>query len=212
MKDLVRTKQIKIGVNYLIKADPKLAPVIAQHGMYSIEPHTNYYHQLVSSIIGQQLSVKAAAKIKERFLGLFDNKFPSPENILEISDEQIKGVGFSRPKVGYIKDLAVHILDGKLDIDNLPNMTNDEVIKELTAVKGIGVWTAHMFLIFSIGRLDILANGDLGVRVAIKRLYGLEENPSPDKVIEIAEKNDWYPYESLACWYLWRSLNNEPIK
>lgn len=105
----------------------------------------------------------------------------------------------------------MHILDAKLQPEKLPQLPNDEIIRELTAVKGIGEWTAHMFLIFSLGRTDVLATGDLGVRSAIKRLYGLDALPSPAEMRTIADTNKWHPYESIACWYLWKSLDNEPV-
>lgn len=204
------SSQFAVGAKHLSSVDSKLAPIIAKHGLCTIEPHTDYYHQLVASIIGQQLSVKSAAKIRQRFLALFDNRYPTPEMIIETPLESLRGVGLSGQKVAYVKDLAEHITSSRLDVDRLPDLSNDDVITELTAVKGIGVWTAHMFLIFSLARLDVLASGDYGVRAAITKLYGLELLPSPVEVAELAEANHWHPYESLACWYLWRSLDNEP--
>jgi len=196
---------------YISQHDPRLAPIIAQVGPCTIEPHTDYYRALVWSIIGQQLSVKAAATIKQRFVDLFDGTFPSPEQILETSFESLRSVGLSGSKAKYIQDLALHIADGKLRFDTIETMTNEEIIAMLTDIKGIGEWTAHMFLMFSMGRMDILALGDLGVRSAIRNLYGFEKLPTPQEVIDIATKNQWHPYESIACWYLWRTLDNEPV-
>jgi len=205
-----RQEQIQAAANHLAQNDPRLAPVIEQFGPCTIEPHTNYYHELVDAIISQQLSVKAARTIEGRFRALFGDQFPSPEQILQRDIEELRTAGLSRPKANYILDLATHILDGTLQLEKLPDLSNDEIIRELTAVKGIGEWTAHMFLIFSLGRLDVLATGDLGVRMAMKRLYGLNAAPKPDEMQAIADNFHWHPYESVACWYLWKSLDNEP--
>jgi DNA-3-methyladenine glycosylase II len=205
-----RTKQLQTATDYLTKHDPHLAPVIARFGPCTIEPHDDYYRELVDSIISQQLSVKASATIVKRFVALFDDKFPTPEQILQRNIDELRAVGMSRSKASYVLDLALHILEGRLQPGKLPDLPNDEVIRELVAVKGIGEWTAHMFLIFSLGRLDVLATGDLGVRMAMKRLYDLPDAPKPDEMRAIAEKYHWHPYESVACWYLWKSLDNEP--
>lgn len=191
-------------------ADSLLAPIIAQHGLFRPKPHVNYYQELVSSIISQQLSVKAAATIEKRFVELFGGAFPTPELIISKDIETLRSVGLSRGKASYVIDLAQHVLDGRLEIEKLPNLSNDEIIKELVAVKGIGEWTAHMFLIFALGRLDVLPVGDLGVRTAAKKLYHLEELPTPQQLRGLADTNHWHPYESVAAWYLWQSLNNKP--
>jgi DNA-3-methyladenine glycosylase II len=164
----------------------------------------------VDSIISQQLSVHAARAIENRFRDLFAGHFPSPEEILTQDIETLRGIGFSRAKAAYVLDLARHIVDGKVKFDHLDNLSNQEVIIELAAVKGIGEWTVHMFLMFCMGRLDVLAYGDLGIKNGIRRLYGLETVPSPQQIVEIAEKNHWHPYESVACWYIWQSLDNKP--
>ena len=200
----------QVAEDHLKSADPVLATLIQQHGPFEIELRTDYYFALVSSIIGQQLSVKAAASIKKRFVDLFDGALPTPEQILATNEDTLRGIGFSRPKVSYIKSLAEHILNGSLELNRLPELPNEEIIKELVAVKGIGEWTAHMFLIFALGRLDVLPVGDLGVRNGVKNLYGFEGVPTPEEVRLIADKNNWHPYESIATWYIWRSLDNEP--
>ena len=187
-----------------------MAELIKRHGPFEVELRTDYYFALVSSIIGQQLSVKVASVIKQRFVDLFDGRLPSPQEILETDVERLRGIGFSRAKAAYIQSLAQHIADGELELDKLPDLSNEEIIKELVVVKGIGEWTAHMFLIFALGRLDVLPVGDLGVRMAVKNLYGFEDLPTPVQVEEIASKNKWSHYESVAAWYLWRSLDNEP--
>ena len=205
-----RTQELQKAADHLSKQDPQLAPVIARFGLCAVEPHTDYYRELVDSIISQQLSIKASATIVKRFVALFGDTFPTPEQILERDIDELRAVGMSRSKASYVLDLATHILDNKLQPEKLPALSNEEVIRELTAVKGIGEWTAHMFLIFSLGRLDVLATGDLGVRMAMKRLYGLPDAPKPDEMRAIADKFNWHPYESIACWYLWKSLDNEP--
>ncbi|HSX18472.1 MAG TPA: DNA-3-methyladenine glycosylase [Candidatus Saccharimonadales bacterium] len=195
---------------YLARKDKHLAPIIKKYGPCSLETHKNYYGRLVRSIVGQQLSVKAAASIWQRVLALFDGELPSPEKLLKADPEKLRACGISYPKIGYMKDLAQHIIDGRLDLEHISNMPNDQLIEQLTAVKGIGEWSAHMFMIFTLGRLDVLPVGDLGIRKAMMRLYGLPEMPDPAMCITIANKHGWHPYESVAAWYLWQSLDNSP--
>lgn len=202
---------VQAAAAHLAKNDPVLAPIIAQAGPCTIRPHQKYYQELVDSIISQQLSVKAAATIFKRFKELFGGEFPAPEQILEKDIEELRGVGLSRGKAVYVRDLAQHVVDGKVRFDHLDSLSNEEIIKELTAVKGIGEWTAHMFMMFCMGRLDVLAPGDLGIKNGIQKLYGLDHQPSPQEVVELAEKNRWHPYETVACWYIWKSLDNAPI-
>jgi len=201
---------MRAGVRHLAAHDPVLAEIIAQYPEPTFKPHQNYYQALVDAIISQQLSVKAAASIEKRFVALFENTFPTPEQILAVDHETLRSVGLSRAKATYIQDLALHILDKKLLIDRLPDLTNEEIIHELVAVKGIGEWTAHMFLIFSLGRLDVLAVGDLGIKNSIQRLYGLRSAPTPADMQALAQAKSWHPYESIACWYLWQAIDNKP--
>lgn len=205
------TQIYRTAAEHLGTHDPAFARLVAEHQLPVISPHTNYFRDLVESIIGQQLSVKAAATIQSRFNALFGKAFPSPEQILTTPHEDMRAVGLSNQKASYVRNLAEHVVGGTIAFERFQELRNDEIIRELTAVKGIGEWTAHMFLIFCMGRLDILATGDLGVRNAIKKLYGLPKAPSPDEVRLIATKNQWHPYESIACRYLWRSLDNEPL-
>lgn len=198
------------AVIYLSKADVRLGELIKQYPSPNFVAHTNYYQELVDSIISQQLSVKAARTIEGRFKDLFDGKFPTPEQIIARDIEELRAVGLSRPKAGYIQDLAAKIIDGTVQFETLSSLSNDEIITELTKVKGIGVWTVHMFLIFCMGRLDILPTGDLGIRNGVKKLYNLETTPTPDEVSAIALANNWHPYESVASWYIWQSLDNAP--
>jgi DNA-3-methyladenine glycosylase II len=204
-------KTVRNAVAHLRNNDPLLKSIIDLYGDYTVKPHQNYYQELVDSIISQQLSVKAAATIQRRFCELFGSaELPSPEQILSKDIEELRSAGLSRPKISYIQDLALHVLEGRVKFDHLDSLSNEEIIAELTAVKGIGVWTVHMFLIFCMGRLDVLAYGDLGVRNGIQKLYGLDHVPDQKEVETIAEQNTWHPYESVACWYIWKSLDNVP--
>ncbi len=197
--------------SHLAATDRILAGVIATHALEPITPHQNYYYELASSIISQQLSVKAAATIERRFVALFPGSgFPSPEAILSASTETLRTAGLSGQKAGYIQDLAAKVLSGEVQFDHLDALPNEEIIRELTAVKGIGEWTAHMFLIFCMARLDVLPVGDLGIRNGITKLYGLSAVPTPAEVTAIADANGWHPYESVASRYIWKSLDNEP--
>lgn len=210
MSEVLSDDVAKRAAEHLAKADPVLAPIIAEKGPCPIRPHKNYYQTLVGEIIGQQLSVKAAASIRRRFEDLFEGGFPEPTAILEKSAEELRGVGLSYAKANYIRDLAQHVTDGKIKFDHFDDSSNDEIIAELVDVKGIGEWTAHMFLMFCMARTDILAPGDLGIRNAIKKLYGFEDAPTPEDVKKVAAKHKWHPYETIACWYLWKSLDNAP--
>ncbi len=201
---------IKEAETHLIKHDPILSKIIKRYGPCTIRPHKNYYQELVESIIGQQLSVKAGSAIRQRFTQSFAGSFPAPAAILNKSIEELRSVGLSRAKATYIQDLASHILEKKIILEKLDDLSNEEVIKELTTVKGIGEWTAHMFMMFCMGRLDILAHGDLGIRNGVKNLYSLKELPTPDDIKAVATKNSWHPFETVACWYVWQSLDNNP--
>lgn len=192
--------------------DPILAGIIKQFGPCLLKPHRDFYGELVSSIVGQQLSTQAAAFIWLRMLQIFDGKMPEPRQLIEFPDERLRACGLSRPKISYVKDLAMHVLDGRLDLEHISRLPNEQVITQLTAVKGIGEWSAHMFMIFSLGRLDVLPAGDLGIRKAIALHYKLDSLPDPAMSVSIAAKNKWHPYESVAAWYLWKSLDASPDK
>ena len=207
---LANPQNLQQAADYLAKHDSILAPIIAHAGLPSLQPHTNYYGALVSSIVSQQLSVKAAEAIEKRFLDLFNGEFPTPKQILSVDVEQLRAIGFSYAKGRYVHDLAQHILDGKITFDRISTQSNDEIIAELTDVKGIGEWTVHMFLIFCVGRLDVLPTGDLGIKNGIRALYGFDDAPSPTQIQELAQKNAWQPYASVASWYIWHSLDNKP--
>lgn len=202
-------EELEKGIAHLGQHDPRLASVIARYPQPTFRPHADYYRELVESIISQQLSVKAAATIYRRFVDSFGH-VPEPDEILARDDAELRAVGLSGQKTRYIKDLAVKVLDGSVQFEYLDQLTNDEIVAELTAVKGIGEWTVHMFLIFCMGRFDVLPVGDLGIKNALERLYSLDASPAPAVITEIAQENSWHPYESIASWYLWQSLDNKP--
>lgn len=207
-------EQLQLGADHLSTHDPIMGSLVDEFGLPTFRPHQNYYQELVESIISQQLSVKAAATILGRFIDLFGH-FPTPEEILSREFDELKSVGLSRPKTNYILDLAGRVHDGSLSFENLDTMSNEQIVDQLTAVKGVGVWTVHMFLIFAMGRLDVLAVGDLGVRNALTALYSeIYKYDHVVKDVEIQKLSDargWHPYESLACWYGWQSLKNTPV-
>jgi DNA-3-methyladenine glycosylase II len=188
--------------------------LIEQHGTLSIRQRrrgrpTDPYGTLVRSIVGQQLSTRAAQTIYGRVLDLFGGEVPTPAQLIAIDPDALRTAGLSRAKVAYLRDLAERVEDGELDLDRLRELSDDEVSAQLTAVKGIGQWSVDMFLIFYLGRPDVLAVGDLGIRRAIERAYGLRKIPDAKKVLRIGEP--WRPYRSLACLYLWASLDNAPV-
>jgi DNA-3-methyladenine glycosylase II len=197
----------------LRRADPVLRGVIDEVGSigdFLAGRPTDHYGTLVRSIVGQQLSTKAAASIYNRLLDRFGGRAPTPDEVLaDDPDELRSAAGLSHAKVRYLRSLAEHVLDGSLRLDRLPDLPDDEVIAELTAVKGIGEWSAHMFLMFHLRRPDVLPVGDLGIRRAVKIDYGLPELPTPAELTEIAEP--WRPHRTLACIYLWRSLQATPV-
>lgn len=203
-------QNLDIAEKYLTKNDLLLAKVIAKYKPCRIEPHGDYYGELVSSIVSQQLSTKAAATIWKRVLEVFGDKVPSPVQLAKADTERLRACGVSYQKIGYMKDLAEHILDGRLDMDHISGLPNQEVSEQLVAVKGIGQWSAHMFMIFSLGRLDILPVGDLGIKKGVQKLYGLKALPDAEAIKKVAHQNKWAPYESVASWYIWQNLDSKP--
>jgi len=195
------------ALKHLATHDPVMKGLIDTYPKPSFVKHANYYQELVDSIIGQQLSVSAARAIEGRFKDLFGGQFPSPHQILTVDVETLRGVGFSRPKANYVQDLARKVIDGEVRFDHLDGLANEEIIAELTRVKGIGEWTVHMFLMFCMARLNVLPVGDLGIRNGVTMLYGFDSQASPDDVARIAETKNWRPYESVASWYVWQSLS-----
>ncbi len=197
----------------LMKADKKLAKLMRERG--PIDPATDRrgsrrdaYETLTIAIVGQQLSTKAAASIWEKVRELFGGKTPTAKQLLAAEPQALRDAGLSWSKVAYVRDLAERVRDGDLDLKRLPELADEDVIAELTEIKGVGPWTAEMFLIFHLGRPDVLSTGDLGIRRAIQTSYGLDELPGPEEMERIAEA--WRPHRTLACLYLWRSLDNAP--
>jgi DNA-3-methyladenine glycosylase II len=169
----------------------------------------DHYGALVRAIVGQQLSVLAARAIYGRLTARFGGRPPTPREILADDPEELRAAaGLSHAKVGFLRSLAEHVISGELELERLDELDDDDVIAELVAVKGLGIWSAHMFLMFQLERPDVLAVGDLGIRRAIERAYGLKALPQADEIEQIAEP--WRPHRTLACRYLWRSLQNEP--
>jgi DNA-3-methyladenine glycosylase II len=186
-----------------LKQDPNLVKIINRIGDYQIKKRNNHFAVLVESIISQQLAGAAAEAIFARFKKLYP-KFPTAGHILNTKDAKLRSVGLSGMKVEYLKDLAQKIEDKKLKMRSLSKMSDDKIIEHLTQVKGIGRWTAEMFLIFSLGRLDVLPTGDLGLRKGVQMAFSLSELPKPKEVEKIGIR--WKPYRSVATWYLWKSL------
>ncbi len=191
---------------HLIAHDPVMATIIEQVGSCTLRSHGDYYKSLVDSILGQQLSLQSAAAIRRRFIDLFDGDFPSAQDIVKQDVDTLRSAGLSRAKAIYIQDLAAHIIDGRIHFEDIDRRSNQTIIHELTAVKGIGEWTVHMFLIFCLGRLDVLPAGDLGIKNAVTKAYNLPQLPKPADIAAVAAANSWHPYESVASWYLWQSL------
>lgn len=200
----------------LSRRDPVLGRLIRAHGPCGLADarHDDPFRALTRAIVGQQLSTKAAATIYGRFAALCGTQRrggrgggPTPQAVMRVSDAELRAVGLSGQKLGYIRDLSTRVLDGSLDLQSLEAMDDHDVITALTAVKGVGRWTAEMFLIFRLQRPDVLPLGDLGILKAVQRAYGLRTIPSPQRLTSIGES--WRPYRSIACWYLWASLDNE---
>lgn len=197
----------RASVKYLKRVDPVLAQVIERVGPCRIQLRTDgtHYQALVRSIIFQQLSGKAAGTILARFNALYGG-VPEPHAVLATHDERLRSVGLSRQKIGYLRDLSSKVTTGELPLDAVHDMEDEDLIEHLVQVKGIGRWTAQMFLMFRLGRPDVLPELDLGIQNAIKRAYRKRKRPAPKDVRKIGAK--WSPHSTVACWYLWRSLEN----
>jgi DNA-3-methyladenine glycosylase II len=196
---------IKKAEAELSKIDPRIGRLIAEQGTIIHYPRTDYFASLCRSILGQQVSVASAAAMYKR---LEDASGMKPLSVVGMSDDECRAVGLSRQKAGYIRDLARHFVDQPDIYNHLENQSDDEVIAELTEIKGIGVWTAQMFLMFTLTRLDVFASDDVGIQRGMKQFFKWETLPKRDDLITAAEK--WKPYRTIACWHLWESLNNTP--
>ncbi|MCG0276720.1 MAG: DNA-3-methyladenine glycosylase [Thermosediminibacteraceae bacterium] len=202
-KKILRYQKDDQALKALSKADEKMAYLIQLIGDYSLELEEDYFQSLVQSIVGQQLSMEAAETIWKRLQDLC--KEVTPEKILSLSEEELRSAGLSKKKIEYIKDLSEKVLSGVLDLDKIDSMTDEEVIEALLQVKGIGRWTAEMFLIFSLGRPDVFSVEDLGLQRAIKWLYGLSDWPDKKFLIECSKR--WKPHRTAASLYLWEAKN-----
>jgi DNA-3-methyladenine glycosylase II len=198
----------RAALAHLKRVDPVMARIIARVGPCRLEARRTgtHYDSLVRSIVFQQLSGKAAGTIHRRLCALYPGCRPRAELVLATGDEPLRGAGLSRQKIGYLRDLSARVADGSLPLAHLGRLPDDDIIEHLVQVKGIGRWTVQMFLMFRLGRPDVLPELDLGVQNAIQRAYGLEKRPTPKDVLRIGEP--WHPFASIASWYLWRSLEN----
>jgi DNA-3-methyladenine glycosylase II len=197
---------VRKAIRHLKQADPVLSQIIERVGAYKIEYREPVFQTLVRSIVYQQLHGKAASTIFGRLKDAAKADPLTPESILKMRPSRMRALGVSPQKLSYIRELARLTRNGDVDFERCTALENEAVIEHLTRVKGVGVWTVHMFLIFALRRPDILPTGDLGIRAAIKKAYALPELPKPEEMAKIAAA--WRPYCSVACWYLWRSLDN----
>lgn len=201
MADKLTLQKIAAGEDYLIKTDPRLGSLIIKQRPIVYFSRGDYFYSLCRSIIGQQISTAAARAIFNRLEaagGL------APQRLLALSDSELRAVGLSKQKISYLRDLAGHFSKNPNVYNHLGALSDDAVIKDLIAVKGIGAWTAQMFLMFTLMRSDIFAPDDIGIQRAMKNLYGWEKVPSRDELVTFAER--WQPYRTIACWHLWKSI------
>jgi DNA-3-methyladenine glycosylase II len=200
---------VKRAVAHLKAADPVMARIIGVVGPCRFKPRSEgtHYEALFRSILYQQLAGAAALAIHRRVQAVYGGRDPTPEELLGTSDEVLRAAGLSRQKLAYLRDLSARTVSGEVDLSDVHTLPNDSVVASLTRVKGIGRWTAEMFLIFRLGRPDILPDLDLGVRNAIKRAYRLRKLPTAERVHRIGAP--WAPYRTVATWYLWRSVDGE---
>jgi DNA-3-methyladenine glycosylase II len=211
-----RTSKAERAREELAASDPVMAELIERVGVWDVKARRrgrskpDPYGALLRAIVGQQLSTKAAATIHGRVLDLFDGRDPAPEELLEADVADLRACGLSGRKVEYIQDLARHVVSGELELDRLDKLSDEEVIEEIVAVRGLGRWSAEMFLMFHLERPDVFSGGDLGLRKAIQISRGMEEMPTPAEAVEIAER--WSPQRTLASVYLWESLSNNPVE
>jgi DNA-3-methyladenine glycosylase II len=199
----------------LMRADKVIRRLMEERG--PIDPEIDRrgsrpdpWEALARAIVGQQLSTRAARSIWEKLVGQFGGKLPKPEELLRKRKETLRKAGLSNAKVQFLRDLAARVKDGRLDLKRLGKLPDEDVVAELIEVKGIGQWTAEMFLIFHLGRPDVVSVGDLGIRRAVQLSYGMKDLPGPEELKKLAE--EWRPHRTLACLYLWRSLDNTPVE
>ena len=202
----------RAALRHIRRSDPVLAGVVDRHGPHRFDLRTtgSHFDAIARSIVSQQLSVKAAATIHGRFRELYAAAGGEPRHLARIPEDRLREAGLSWQKISYIKDLARRVTEGELELDRIDEMDDDELIERLTAVKGVGVWTAQMFLMFRLGRADVFPTLDLGIQKAMQRAYGLRKRPSLQRMEKIGRA--WAPYRTIACWYLWRSLDQPAVE
>lgn len=198
--------EIENGITHIYNNDKKLAVIIEAAGECTLRQRKDYYHSLLRAIVGQQLSTIAAGVIRARFFNYFNLK-PTPEDIIKTPDQKLRNLGLSWAKIKYVKDLSQKMINNEIHFRGLNKMTDEKIIAEFTKVKGIGNWTVHMFLIFTLGRLNVLPTNDLGIRKAAKLNYNLRKLPDEKRLKMLSKKNGWEPYNSIASWYLWKSID-----
>jgi DNA-3-methyladenine glycosylase II len=209
----VKTVDHALARRTLMRRDPVLAAIIKRHGpceLGAVRDRFDHFAMLVRAIVFQQLSTKAATTIHGRLVAYMPESKPTAAALAAVTEEQFRAAGISRQKVGYLRDLSERVLSGALPLESVDAMSDEEVVVALTQVKGIGRWTAEMFLIFRLQRPDVLPVGDLGIVTAIQKAYRLRKKPTSDRMRKLGEA--WRPYRSIATWYLWRSLDNEVKK
>jgi len=202
-RSLTDTKVWQKGIRHLKKSDPVIARIIDRVGRVKFELDDDHYEALVGSIIFQQLAGSAAQAILNRFKQIYGGRIPKPREYLATDVERLRGSGLSPQKISYLKDLSERLENGTLDLKRLENVSDEEAVRELDNVRGIGRWTAEMFLMFKLGRTDVLPVDDLGLQKAAKRAYRLRKLPSRDRFLQLGR--NWHPYSSIATLYLWRS-------
>lgn len=208
MRDLISEEKVwKAGLIHLSKKDRKMARLIKNLPERRMSLHTNHFEALVKAIIFQQISGSAGDSILKRFKALYGGRVPTPKLFLSTPEKRVRGAGVSPQKYSYLRDLSERIEDGRLELKKFQKMPDADVVRELDEVRGIGRWTAEMFLIFTLGRKDVLPVDDLGLRKALMRAYGLRKLPSEEKFRSTASR--WHPYCTIASLYLWSSLDNE---
>lgn len=200
---------VKDALEHFKTADPILYSVALTVEIPEVTSHENYFFELYDSIVSQQLSIKAANTIMGRLKKLYPNEIITPDHTIKLDPEKMRAAGNSYAKIKYLKDLSQKVIDGTLTFDQFEEMTEEEIMSELLKVKGIGPWTAEMFIMFSLGRPDVFSFGDQGLKNAMKKLYKLEAHATLEEALEISIK--WSPYRTYACRILWKSLDNEPL-
>lgn len=201
-------KQVEIGIQHLYQNDKEIAKLIEKYPKFNIKPSLNYFEDLVASIIMQQLSMKAGRAIYNKFRAYFNNNI-TPEKILKLNREKLRELGISNQKINYLLSLSQNCVEGNIDLSKISQMSDVQIREKLLQVKGIGNWTVDMFLIFTLGHLNVLPFTDLGIRKAIAKIYYSKELVNKQEMLNIQLEKKWSPFSTIASWYLWRSLEND---